>query len=91
MPDNKPVLYGGSTCPPCLEVWDFIQANNLDVDQRWVLARMDTKTYDKYYITVSSGLRVDDIAGVPTLHDEGGVFEGSTKIIAHLKDKYKLL
>lgn len=85
---NKPVLYGSSTCLPCLEVCDFIRANKLDVEVSWVLPRMDTTTYDKYHHVIASGVRVDGLGGVPTLVDGEVTKQGSTEIIQYLTFKY---
>ena len=88
---DKPILYSSSTCHACLEVHDFIGANGLDVEARWVLPRMDVETATRYHVIVSSGLRVDRLAGVPTLVDGDQVIQGSTPIIDHLKNKYKAI
>ena len=88
---DKPILYTSATCHACLEVSDFINASNLDVEARWVLPRMDLSTATRYHIIVSSGLRVDQLAGVPTLVDGDQVIQSSTAIINHLKNKYKAI
>ena len=85
---DKPILYGSATCMPCLEVCDFIGAHQLDVELRWVLPRMDVRTYAKYHVIVASGARVDKLDGVPTLVDGDVVLQGSRDIIAHLTNKY---
>ena len=86
---DKPILYSQSTCMPCLEVSDFIGANRIDVEARWVLPRMDVGTAERYHVLVASGARVDRLAGVPTLVDGDKVVQGSTAIIDYLKIKYK--
>jgi hypothetical protein len=86
---DKPILYSQSTCIPCLEVSDFIGANRIDVEARWVLPRMEADTAIRYHVLVATGARVDRLAGVPTLVDGDQVIQGSTPIIAYLKNKYK--
>lgn len=69
---------------------DFINVNNLDVELRWVMPRMNTKTAQKYFQTVKNQVTVGFLAGVPTLLDEKKI-EGSTNILSYLKNKYKTL
>jgi len=88
---DKPILYSSSTCMPCLEVADFIGKNNLDVEARWVLPRMDVNTCERYHVIVASGARVNKLAGVPTLVDGTTVVQGSTPIVAYLTNKYKVV
>jgi len=86
---DKPILYSSATCMACLEVADFLGKTQIEVDSRWVLPRMDVNTCERYHVIVASGARVDRLAGVPTLVDEGKVIQGSTRIIAYLTNKYK--
>jgi hypothetical protein len=86
---DKPILYGSATCQPCLEVCDFIRSNALDIDTRWVLARMDPMTCERYHVAVRTSNIVTGLGGVPTLVDGTTVVQGSSHIINYLTNKYK--
>lgn len=87
----KPTLFASSTCLPCLEVMDWINANDVDVDIKWVLPAIDVDTAQRYYRVVSTGVELRWLHGVPTLIDEAQRVEGADDIISHLTNKHNTI